>query len=156
MSVRGSVIVRRIGVSPMVVIQAGTRTFRKKGTSYTPSSIAVRAEARNVKDAVYEWGNLVDGVFVLRTDWTGASITVTPARAGVVMVKVRGSNFEGEVTDYVDISVVEDGPPARTGAAWRACGRSITYRIRARRFRAANGWRRCPRWSGGNTCGLGW
>lgn len=115
MSVRGSVIVRRIGVSPMVVIQAGTRTFRKKGTSYTPSSIAVRAEARNVKDAAYEWGNLVDGVFVLRTDWTGASITVTPARAGVVMVKVRGSNFEGEVTDYVDISVVEDGADGKPG-----------------------------------------
>ena len=134
MSVRGSVIVRRIGVSPMVVIQAGTRTFRKKGTSYTPSSIAVRAEARNVKDAAYEWGNLVDGVFVLRTDWTGASITVTPARAGVVMVKVRGSNFEGEVTDYVDISVVEDG-----GAAWRACGPNTTFPRPRRRPPAARG-----------------
>lgn len=109
MRVRGSVTVRRLPPSPAVVIQAGARTFVKKGGACSPASIAVRAEASNVRDPAYEWGRLADGTFNLVSSWTGASITVLPEQAGVVMVKVRGSNIADPVSDYVDISVVEDG-----------------------------------------------
>lgn len=109
MRVRGSVTVRRLSPSPAVVIQAGARTFVKKGGACSPASIAVRAEASNVRDPAYEWGRLADGTFNLVSSWTGASITVLPEQAGVVMVRVRGSNIADPVSDYVDISVVEDG-----------------------------------------------
>lgn len=109
MRVRGSVTVRRLPPSPAVVIQAGARTFRKSGEEYSPASITARAEVSNVKSPVYEWGRLVDGTFNLVASWTGASITVLPEQAGVVMVRVRGSNIADPVSDYVDISVVEDG-----------------------------------------------
>lgn len=109
MILRGSLTVRRLSPTPAVVIQAGTRTFVKDGGSYSPASIVVRAETRNVKEPVYEWGLLSGGSFTAVPSWTGASATVLPEQAGVVMVKVYGSNITDPVTDYVDISVVEEG-----------------------------------------------
>ena len=109
MILRGSLTVRRLSPTPAVVIQAGTRTFVKDGGSYSPASIVVRAETRNVKEPVYEWGLLSDGSFTAVPSWTGDAITVLPEQAGVVMVKVLGSNITDPVTDYVDISVVEEG-----------------------------------------------
>lgn len=109
MILRGSLTVRRLSPTPAVVIQAGTRTFVKDGSSYSPASIVVRAETRNVKEPVYEWGLLSGGSFTAVPSWTGDAITVLPEQAGVVMVKVYGSNITDPVTDYVDISIVEDG-----------------------------------------------
>lgn len=109
MILRGSLTVRRLSPTPAVVIQAGTRTFVKDGGSYSPASIVVRAETRNVKEPVYEWGLLSDGSFTAVPSWTGDAITVLPEQAGVVMVKVLGSNITDPVSDYVDISVVEEG-----------------------------------------------
>lgn len=109
MILRGSLTVRRLSPTPAVVIQAGTRTFVKDGGSYSPASIVVRAETRNVKEPVYEWGLLSGGSFTAVPSWTGDAITVLPEQAGVVMVKVLGSNITDPVTDYVDISVVEEG-----------------------------------------------
>lgn len=109
MILRGSLTVRRLSPTPAVVIQAGTRTFVKDGGSYSPASIVVRAETRNVKEPVYEWGILSGGSFTAVPSWTGASATVLPEQAGVVMVKVYGSNITDPVSDYVDISVVEEG-----------------------------------------------
>lgn len=109
MILRGSLTVRRLSPTPAVVIQAGTRTFVKDGGSYSPASIIVRAETRNVKEPVYEWGLLSGGSFTAVPSWTGASATVLPEQAGVVMVKVYGSNITDPVSDYVDISVVEEG-----------------------------------------------
>lgn len=109
MILRGSLTVRRLSPTPAVVIQAGTRTFVKDGGSYSPASIVVRAETRNVKAPVYEWGLLSGGSFTAVPSWTGASATVLPEQAGVVMVKVYGSNITDPVSDYVDISVVEEG-----------------------------------------------
>lgn len=109
MILRGSLTVRRLSPTPAVVIQAGTRTFVKDGGSYSPASIVVRAETRNVKEPVYEWGLLSDGSFTAVPSWTGDAITVLPEQAGVVMVKVLGSNITDPVTDYVDISIVEEG-----------------------------------------------
>lgn len=109
MILRGSLTVRRLSPTPAVVIQAGTRTFVKDGGSYSPASIVVRAETRNVKEPVYEWGLLSGGSFTAVPSWTGDAITVLPEQAGVVMVKVLGSNITDPVTDYVDISIVEEG-----------------------------------------------
>lgn len=109
MILRGSLTVRRLSPTPAVVIQAGTRTFVKDGGSYSPASIVARAEVRNVKEPVYEWGILSGGSFTAVPSWTGASVTVLPEQAGVVMVKVYGSNITDPVSDYVDISIVEDG-----------------------------------------------
>ena len=109
MILRGSLTVRRLSPTPAVVIQAGTRTFVKDGGSYSPASIVVRAETRNVKEPVYEWGLLSGGSFTAVPSWTGDAITVLPEQAGVVMVKVLGSNITDPVSDYVDISIVEDG-----------------------------------------------
>ena len=109
MILRGSLTVRRLSPTPAVVIQAGTRTFVKDGDSYSPASIVVRAETRNVKRPVYEWGLLSGGSFTAVPSWTGDAITVLPEQAGVVMVKVLGSNITDPVSDYVDISVVEEG-----------------------------------------------
>lgn len=109
MILRGSLTVRRLSPTPAVVIQAGTRTFVKDGGSYSPASIVVRAETRNVKEPVYEWGLLSGGSFTAVPSWTGDAITVLPEQAGVVMVKVYGSNITDPVSDYVDISVVEEG-----------------------------------------------
>lgn len=109
MILRGSLTVRRLSPTPAVVIQAGTRTFVKDGSSYSPASIVVRAETRNVKEPVYEWGLLSGGSFTAVPSWTGDAITVLPEQAGVVMVKVLGSNITDPVTDYVDISIVEEG-----------------------------------------------
>lgn len=109
MILRGSLTVRRLSPTPAVVIQAGTRTFVKDGGSYSPASIVVRAETRNVKEPVYEWGLLSGGSFTAVPSWTGDAITVLPEQAGVVMVKVLGSNITDPVSDYVDISVVEEG-----------------------------------------------
>ena len=109
MILRGSLTVRRLSPTPAVVIQAGTRTFVKDGGSYSPASIVVRAETRNVKEPVYEWGLLSGGSFTAVPSWTGDAITVLPEQAGVVMVKVLGSNITDPVSDYVDISIVEEG-----------------------------------------------
>ena len=109
MILRGSLTVKRLSPTPAVVIQAGTRTFVKDGGSYSPASIVVRAETRNVKGPVYEWGLLSGGSFTAVPSWTGDAITVLPEQAGVVMVKVLGSNITDPVSDYVDISVVEEG-----------------------------------------------
>ena len=109
MNVCGSTVLCADLPEPRVTLQAGQRTFRKSGSSYAPASIAVRAEAEGVDDPAFEWGHLKAGGFAPVLSWSGAEIAVLPSQAGVVMVRVTGSNLTGEVTDYVDISVVEDG-----------------------------------------------
>ena len=109
MNVCGSTVLRADLPEPRVTLQAGQRTFRKSGSSYAPASISVRAEAEGVDDPAFEWGHLKAGGFAPVLSWSGAGIAVLPSQAGVVMVRVTGSNLTGEVTDYVDISVVEDG-----------------------------------------------
>ena len=127
-SVRGAAVVRRQRSEPSVVIQAGVRTFRKAGESYTPASITLRAEVKNVNNPAYEWGHLSGGLFSPVREWTGAEITVLPARAGVVMVRVTGSNIVGHVSDYVDISIVEDGEDGKPGEDGQP-GESLTGRM---------------------------
>lgn len=114
---RGSTIVKRIPVTPSVVIQAGKRVFKKlKDGSYTPTTINLKAIAQNVKEPIYEWGKLQDGVYTAIRTWKGKqSIDVTPAQAGVIMVKVSGDNLDTPVSDYIELSVVEDGTDGVNG-----------------------------------------
>lgn len=108
--IRGSTVVKIIPEDPKVVIQAGSRTFVKSGEVYTPSGIVLKAVAENVNDPSYSWGKVVNGVFEVNPSWGGnTTVTVTPSDAGVIMVRVSGSNTPDPISDHVEISVVTDG-----------------------------------------------
>lgn len=110
--VKGGVPIRRVPRTPSVVIQAGQRVFHKlpDGT-YEPATITLRAVVQNVTNPRYQWGRILNGNF--RTyNVTLEAMTITPAHAGVVAVRVEGDNIPGYIQATESISIVEDGAPA--------------------------------------------
>ena len=110
--VKGGVPIRRVPRTPSVVIQAGQRVFHKlpDGT-YEPATITLRAVVQNVTNPRYQWGRILNGNF--RTyNVTLEAMTINPAHAGVVAVRVEGDNIPGYIQATESISIVEDGAPA--------------------------------------------
>ena len=106
---RGSVVLKRIPRTPTVSILPGERVFHKlpDGT-YEPATITLEAVVNNVDNPKYQWGRILNGSFrpysvVL------SSMTITPAYAGVVAVKVTGDNVPNAIIASETLTIVEDG-----------------------------------------------
>ena len=110
--VKGGVPIRRVPRVPSVVIQAGQRVFhRRVGGTYDPTTITLRAVVQNVNNPTYRWGHIINGNF--RTyNVTLEAMTINPAHAGVIAVRVEGDNIPGYIQATETISIVEDGAPA--------------------------------------------
>ena len=110
--VKGGVPIRRVPRTPSVVIQAGQRVFHKRADgTYDPSTITLRAVVQNVTNPRYQWGRILNGNFRPYSVAIEA-MTVNPAHAGVVAVRVEGDNIPGYIQATESISIVEDGAPA--------------------------------------------
>lgn len=110
--VKGGVPIRRVPRTPSVVIQAGQRVFHKRADgTYDPSTITLRAVVQNVTNPRYQWGRILNGNF-RPYSVTIEAMTVNPAHAGVVAVRVEGDNIPGYIQATESISIVEDGAPA--------------------------------------------
>jgi len=108
-TLRGGLPLRRVQDPPVVSIQPGERVFhRKSDGTYEPSTITLSAIVQNIDNPKYQWGHILNGSFrpysvVL------SSMTITPAYAGVIAVRVSGDNINDYVYASETISIVEDG-----------------------------------------------
>lgn len=109
MKVKGGVPIRRIPRTPTVSILPGERVFhRKSDGTYEPATITLSAIVQNIDNPKYQWGYILNGSFrpysvVL------SSMTITPAYAGVVAVKVTGDNVPNAIIASETLTIVEDG-----------------------------------------------
>lgn len=106
---RGSVVLKRIPRTPTVSILPGERVFHKlpDGT-YEPATITLEAVVNNVDNPKYQWGRIVGGSFQPYSVVL-SSMTITPAYAGVVAVKVTGDNVPNAIIASETLTIVEDG-----------------------------------------------
>ena len=108
-TLRGGLPLRRVQDPPVVSIQPGERVFhRKSDGTYEPATITLSAIVQNIDNPKYQWGHILNGSFrpysvVL------SSMTITPAYAGVIAVRVSGDNINDYVYASETISIVEDG-----------------------------------------------
>ena len=108
-TLRGGLPLRRVQDPPVVSIQPGERVFHRKADgTYEPSTITLSAIVQNIDNPKYQWGHILNGSFrpysvVL------SSMTITPAYAGVIAVRVSGDNINDYVYASETISIVEDG-----------------------------------------------
>ena len=108
-TLRGGLPLRRVQDPPVVSIQPGERVFHRKADgTYEPATITLSAIVQNIDNPKYQWGHILNGSFrpysvVL------SSMTITPAYAGVIAVRVSGDNINDYVYASETISIVEDG-----------------------------------------------
>ena len=111
-TLRGGLPLRRIQDPPVVSIQPGERVFHRKADgTYEPATITLSAIVQNIDNPKYQWGRILNGSFrpysvVL------SSMTITPAYAGVIAVRVSGDNINDYVYASETISIIEDGASA--------------------------------------------
>ena len=111
-TLRGGFPLRRIQDPPVVSIQPGERVFHRKADgTYEPATITLSAIVQNIDNPKYQWGRILNGSFrpysvVL------SSMTITPAYAGVIAVRVSGDNINDYVYASETISIIEDGASA--------------------------------------------
>ena len=111
-TLRGGLPLRRVQDPPVVSIQPGERVFHRKADgTYEPATITLSAIVQNIDNPKYQWGRILNGSFrpysvVL------SSMTITPAYAGVIAVRVSGDNINDYVYASETISIIEDGASA--------------------------------------------
>lgn len=111
-TLRGGLPLRRVQDPPVVSIQPVERVFHRKADgTYEPATITLSAIVQNIDNPKYQWGRILNGSFrpysvVL------SSITITPAYAGVIAVRVSGDNINDYVYASETISIIEDGASA--------------------------------------------
>lgn len=111
-TLRGGLPLRRVQDPPVVSIQPGERVFHRKADgTYEPATITLSAIVQNIDNPKYQWGHILNGSFrpysvVL------SSMTITPAYAGVIAVRVSGDNINDYVYASETISIIEDGASA--------------------------------------------
>nr|DAX23466.1 MAG TPA: hypothetical protein [Caudoviricetes sp.] len=111
-TLRGGLPLRRAQDPPVVSIQPGERVFHRKADgAYEPATITLSAIVQNIDNPKYQWGRILNGSFrpysvVL------SSMTITPAYAGVIAVRVSGDNINDYVYASETISIIEDGASA--------------------------------------------
>lgn len=111
-TLRGGLPLRRVQDPPVVSIQPGERVFHRKADgTYEPARITLSAIVQNIDNPKYQWGRILNGSFrpysvVL------SSMTITPAYAGVIAVRVSGDNINDYVYASETISIIEDGASA--------------------------------------------
>ncbi len=111
-TLRGGLPLRRVQDPPVVSMQPGERVFHRKADgTYEPATITLSAIVQNIDNPKYQWGHILNGSFrpysvVL------SSMTITPAYAGVIAVRVSGDNINDYVYASETISIIEDGASA--------------------------------------------
>lgn len=76
--------------------------------TYEPATITLEAVVNNVDNPKYQWGRIVGGSFQPYSVVL-SSMTITPAYAGVVAVKVTGDNVPNAIIASETLTIVEDG-----------------------------------------------
>lgn len=108
-TLRGGLPLRRVQDPPAVSMQPGERVFHRKADgTYEPATITLSAIVQNIDNPKYQWGHILNGSF-RPYSVVFSSMTITPAYAGVIAVRVSGDNINDYVYASETISIVEDG-----------------------------------------------